>query len=71
MHPRDECEWCPRLAVVTVHAQWTLFDFDDALACNEHREAATRRFWNRTVDGQKPVDVWSTEIYIMRRLLVE
>lgn len=65
---RRECEWCTRLASAVVHAQWSLFDWDDAEVCEDHRAAATTRFWNRRVDGKQPVDVWATPIYWAQRM---
>jgi len=55
-----ECEWCSSPATATVHAQWSLVDFDEAYACDDHIRQARIRFWNRLVDGQRPVDLWAT-----------
>jgi len=55
-----ECGWCTAPAVGTVHAQWTIFDFDDAVACEEHMLAAQSMFWRRWVDNFPPADVWIT-----------
>lgn len=55
-----ECSWCNSPATCTVHAQWTVFDWDDEYACGEHVWIARRRFENRLVDGQRVVDVWVT-----------
>jgi hypothetical protein len=55
-----ECEWCSSPASCLVHAQWTLFDWDDAYACDVHASHAQNRFWRRLVDNQPPVDVWVT-----------
>lgn len=65
---RMECEWCTRLASHGVHAWWGMFDWDDAECCEAHVEVAVRRFWNRLVDGKKPIDVWSTPIYLAQGL---
>jgi hypothetical protein len=55
---RPECEWCQRPASFQVHATWTMFDFDDSLACDVHRPHAENRFWRRLVDGQPPVELF-------------
>ena len=55
-----ECEWCSSPAAAEVCAQWTLFDFDEAYACDTHVPYAENRFRRRLVDGQPPVDLWVT-----------
>jgi len=53
-----ECDWCQAKAIGEVHAQWTPFDFDTALACERHVAFAYRRFERRTVDGMSPLRIW-------------
>ena len=55
-----ECRWCAEPAIATVHAQWTIFDFDDQVACQEHVRHAQAMFSRRWVDGSPPVGVWVT-----------
>ena len=57
------CAYCDRLATTTVHAQWSIFDFDEREACDEHVRIARIHFWNRLVDGARPVDLWVTRWY--------
>ncbi len=60
--PVTECSWCSKPATVIIHAQWSLFDFDDEPACDEHQQAAVSMFWNRLVDGQRPMDFWQDSL---------
>jgi hypothetical protein len=55
-----ECGWCHAPAIGEVHAQWTIFDFVDYNVCAEHVDQAQMWFWRKTVDGERPVDVWMT-----------
>jgi hypothetical protein len=55
-----ECSWCHAPAIGQVHAQWSIFDFVDYNVCAEHLDVAQVQMWNRTVDGQRAVDVWVT-----------
>lgn len=56
------CEYadCARDAVAVVHAQWTIFDFDEYASCAVHTTDFWRLLRARWVDGHEPVDVWTT-----------
>jgi hypothetical protein len=55
-----ECAYCDRPAIATVHAQWTLFDWNDRETCREHVAVAENQFWRRFIDNMPPIDVWLT-----------
>jgi hypothetical protein len=58
--PRHPCSWkeCGAAAAGTVHAQWSVVDFDDYPACDGHIHLVAGVLWRRLVDGREPVDVW-------------
>jgi len=58
----QECEWCSNPATCRVDAQWTVVDFDYALACTDHWADAVVMFDRRRVDGE-PVAVLRTTRY--------
>lgn len=58
LRAEPECDWCERPAIGVVHAQWTLFDWDDHQVCEDHVHIAVRLFSKRYVDGQPPIGVW-------------
>ena len=55
---RPECDWCQSKAHAEVHAQWTIADFDTALACERHLAFAYRKFQRRYVDGAPVQELW-------------
>ena len=55
------CEWldCSADAVAEVHAQWTIVDFVEYLTCAKHAWDMVDVLRERTVDGERPLDVWT------------
>jgi hypothetical protein len=57
-----ECVSCTRPATCVVHVQWSLFDFDQVEACDEHMGGVISVFSRTKVDGQLPADLWTSQI---------
>lgn len=68
--PKDECQWCERLASVSLRGHWTLFDWFDVQVCDEHFSMGFDYLGRKRIDGAYPIQIEATPYWLQGDLII-